>query len=141
MNGVIYPINISDHYPGNAVPHEPPYYPAEKITATTPTIHDIAIRNLVATGARMASIIAGLPESCIHHVTMNNVSIQTSSPGMELRHMTGTFTNVTITPPAPNTPFVLQENVTVATAGSTPAIPATAPQAGQTACAQEVPGS
>ena len=56
--------------------------------------------------------------------------------------MTGTFTNVTITPPPPDPPFVVQENVTVATAGTTPPIPTTLPQAGQTACsAQAVPGS
>ena len=36
MNGVLYPINISDYYPGNAGPNEPPYSPAQKITATTP---------------------------------------------------------------------------------------------------------
>ena len=145
MNGVNRPINISDYYPGNAAPHEsaPPYYPAEKITATTPYIHDITFQNITATGAgaegaNAQGAIVGLPESCIHNVTMNNVSIQTSSPGMELRHMTGTFTNVTLTPPAPDPPFVVEENVTVATAGNTPAIPITPAQAGQVACSAQV---
>jgi hypothetical protein len=57
---------------------------------------------------------------------------------MALRHMTGTFTNVTITPTAPDSPFVVQENVAVTTAGTTPAIAATPPQSGQLACSAQV---
>ncbi len=141
MDDVTYPLNISDYYPGNSGPHEPPYYPAQKITATTPYIHDITFQNIAATGAGVQSVIEGLPESCIHNVTMNNVSIQTSSAGMALRHMTGSFTNVTITPPAPDPPFEVQENVSVATAGTTPPISGPGPQTGQIACsAQTVPG-
>jgi polygalacturonase len=141
MNNVQYPINISDYYPGNSGPTEPPYQAAQPITATTPYVHDITFQNVVSTGASEQSVIEGLPESCIHNVTLNNVSIQTSSPGIALRHMTGTFTDVTSTPAAPNPPFIVQENVTVATAGTTPAISATPPQTGQVACsAQVVPG-
>jgi hypothetical protein len=103
-------------------------------------VHDVTIENVVATGAAAQSNIVGLPESCVHNVTLNNVSIQTSSPGIALRYMTGTFTNVTSTPAAPP-PFVVQENVTVTTSGTTPAITATPPQTGQVACsAQVVPG-
>jgi hypothetical protein len=141
MDGVKWPITISDYYPGTAGPTEPPYQPAQPITATTPYIHDITFQNIVATGATGQSVIEGLPESCIHNVTLNNVSIQTTSLGIALRHMSGTFTNVTSTPAAPNLPFIVQENVTVTSAGTTPSITATQPQTGQIACsAQVVPG-
>jgi polygalacturonase len=142
MAGVAVPITINAYYPAAGGPSEPPYQPAAPITATTPYVHDITIDNVVATGAIAQSIIEGLPESCIHNVTLNSVSIQTSGTGINLRHMTGTLTNVTSTPAPPNPPFVVQENVTVATAGTTPAITNTLPKANQTACsAQIVPGS
>ena len=86
---------------------------------------------MTATGATMQSNIVGLAESCIKNVNLNNVSIQTSSLGMLLRHMTGTFTNVTSTPAPPNPPFMVQENVTVATAGTTPTITYTGPLNGR----------
>jgi polygalacturonase len=138
MTGVADPIALDDYYPAAQGPSEPPYQPAEAITPTTPYVHDITIENLTATGASDQSIIEGLPESCIRNVTLNNVSIQTDSRGMALRHMTGTFTNVTITPTAPDSPFVVQENVAVTTAGTTPAIAATPPQSGQLACSAQV---
>jgi polygalacturonase len=143
MDGVTVPLSISDYYtsPGGVGPIEPPYQAAQQITSTTPYIHDITIQNVVATSSIQQSIIEGLPESCIHNVTLNNVNIQTNSLGIGLRHMTGTFTNVTSTPPAPNPPFIVQENVTVATAGTTPAITVRPPETGQVACsAQVLPG-
>ena len=137
MNAVYWPFSITDYYPGDTGPTEPPYDPAQPITATTPYVHDITIQNVVATGATVQSDIVGLPESCIHNVTLNNVSIQTSGPGIDLRHMTGNFINVTSTPASPP-PFVVQENVTVTTSGTTPAITDTPPQTGQTACGAQV---
>jgi hypothetical protein len=52
------------------------------------------------------------------------VTITTSNAtaGFQLRNMTGTFTDVTITLHAGAPSFVVQENVTVTTAGSTPPI-------------------
>ena len=97
-------------------------------------MHDINIQDIVATGTTGQSHIRGLPESCINNVTLDGVSIQTSGMGMELLHMTGSFNNVTSTPPSPNPPFVVKENVTVNTAGTTPEIPPTPPLAGQMAC-------
>jgi polygalacturonase len=133
MNGVMLPLSISDYYPGSTGTSGEA---AKPITATTPYVHDITIQNVNATGAAMQSLIVGLPESCIHNVTLNKVSIQTSSLGMLLRHMTGTFTDATS-----NLPFKVEENVTVATAGTTPTILATQPKTGQVACsAQVVPG-
>jgi hypothetical protein len=141
MNGVMMPISMSDEYPGGGPP-EPPYRAAQPITPTTPYIHDITIRNLVATGATGQSAIEGLPESCIRRVVLNHVSIQTSGFGIALKHMTGTFTHVTSTPAAPNPPFVVEENVTLAAGGGAPAIVNAPSETGQIACrAQLVPGA
>jgi polygalacturonase len=138
MTGVGLPIIFDAYYPGLGGPNEPPYDRAAPITVTTPYVHDITIANVTATGATTQSVIVGLPESCMHNITLNNVSVQTGGAGLSLRHMTGTFTNVTSTPPSPDPAFVVQENVTVATAGTTPAITDTAPQAGQIACSAQV---
>jgi len=88
----------------------------------------------IATGVTGQSYIFGLPESCVENVTLNDVTIQTTNQGVDLVHMTGTFTNVTSSPGPSDPPFVVEENVTVATAGSTPPIPRTPPLAGQVPC-------
>jgi len=131
MTGGGWPLAIDSYY-STIGPN--PRGPAQPITPTTPHVHDITIQDLVATGATGQSYIQGLPESCIHNVTLNGVSIQTSGLGVDLLHMTGSFTNVTSTPLPPNPPFVVEENVTVSTAGTTPVIPPTPPLAGQVAC-------
>jgi polygalacturonase len=131
MSGVGWPIAIDSYY--SAVGPDP-RGPAQPITPTTPHVHDISIQDLVATGGTGQSYILGLPESCILNVTLTDVSIQTTGLGMDLLHMTGTFTNVTITPPPPNPPFDVEENVTVISEGTTPVIPPTPPLAGQMAC-------
>ncbi len=136
MRGVAFPISMSDYYPGGG-PAEPPYEPARPITPTTPYIHDITIQNLVATGATIGSTIAGLPESCIQQVKLNHVSIQSSGAGVELRHMTGTFIDVTSTTASPHPPFLVQENATLTTFGRTPAIKDTPPRTGQIACSAQ----
>jgi hypothetical protein len=131
MTGVIWPIAISAYYvtigPG-------PHGPAQPITLTTPHLHDIHIQDFIATGSTGQSYIQGLPEACIQNLTLNDVMIESNSLGIELVHMTGIFTNVTSTPAPLNPPFVVEENVTVTTAGTTPAIPPTPPLAGQIAC-------
>jgi polygalacturonase len=137
MTGVGVPIDFDAYYPGIAGPTEPPYDAAAPITATTPYVHDITITNVTATGAVTQSVIVGLPESCMRNIVFDDVSIQTNAAGPSLRHMTGTFTNVTSTP-ASGPPFVVQENVTVITAGTTPAITDTPPQKGQLACSAQV---
>jgi polygalacturonase len=137
MKGVGLPIIFDAYYPGLGGPTEPPYDAARPITATTPFVHDITIANVSATGATTQSVIVGLPESCMHNIMLDNVDIQTSGAGMSLRHVTGTFTDVKITPPAPEPPFVIQENVDVSAAGTTPPIPNTTPAAGQIDCAAQ----
>jgi polygalacturonase len=137
MDHVGSPIIINAYYPAFGGPSEPPYEAAHAVTPSTPHVHDITIQNLTATGANAQSIIEGLPESCIHNLTLNNVSIQTSSLGLDLRHVTGSFKNVTSAAGGSNPPWIVQENVSVTTSGTTPAIPVTAPQKGQIACASQ----
>jgi hypothetical protein len=97
-------------------------------------VHDITIRNLVATGATGQSSIEGLPESCVYNLTLDGVSLQTSGPGLALRHVAGTFNNVTSSAGSGSSPFIIQENVRLTASGSTPALPATPAQEGQIDC-------
>ena len=131
MAGGSWAIEITAYY---ATVGPDPSGPAQPLTPTTPHVHDISISDLIATGVNGQSYIQGLPESCINNVNLNDVTIETSGLGMDLFHMTGTFTNVTSTA---NPPFVVQENVSVTTAGSTVAITPTPPLAGQVACAAD----
>ena len=104
LTGVTQPLAIGDP----SATAEPPH----PVTPTTPNIHDVTVKNVIATGATEANFIAGLPEACIRNVVLENVSIA----DLRLRNMTGTFTNAKI--PA----AIVQDNVTVTTAGTTPAI-------------------
>jgi polygalacturonase len=69
------------------------YYPkapakdvAKPVTGKTPRYSGIVIRNLTATSTREAGIIAGLPESPIEGVTLENVSIEAAKTGLEIRN-------------------------------------------------------
>ncbi len=136
LTGVGQPLAISAEDRFRDGPGEPPHEQAQPVTSTTPNIHDITIKDFTATGAMEASRIEGLPESCIRNVVLDHVSITGGSAGLQLRNMTGTFTNVTSTPQAGNPPFAVQENVAVTAAGSTPAITTMPPQT-----ATSLPGS
>jgi hypothetical protein len=127
LTGVRQPLAISAYDPAVGGPVEPPYDPPQAITVLTPNIHDITISGLSATGATAESLIVGLPESCIWNVSLNNVSITGRSTDLRLRNMTGAFTSVTSALPNEDPPFVVQENVTVTTAGTMPAITNTPP--------------
>lgn len=135
LTSVNYPLAIDFYY--NPVGPNP-RGPAQPVTLTTPQAHDITIQDFTAIGSFGESHIEGLPESCIHNVTLKDVNIQTGNGGMDLLHMTGTFTNVTSTPLPPNPPFIVEGDVAVATTGTTPAIPATPPLSGQVACNAQV---
>ncbi|HEY2682998.1 MAG TPA: glycosyl hydrolase family 28 protein [Steroidobacteraceae bacterium] len=111
--------------------------PAEPVTPTTPHIHDIDIQNMVSTHTEVQSFIHGLPEACVFNITLKGVSIQTRALGLDLVHMTGTFNDVTSTPPAGDPPFEVEENVTVSSQGTTPALPVTVPYVGQIACSSQ----
>jgi len=126
LTNVRQPLVMTAYDPAVSGPVEPPYDPPRAITALTPNIHDITISGLTATGATAESFIVGLPESCIRNVSLSNVSI-TGSAGLRLRNVTAAFNGVTSALPAENPPFVVQENVTVTTTGTMPAITNTPP--------------
>lgn len=131
MNGGSSPLIIDSYY---STVGPDPHGPAQPITPTTPHVHDIEIQDLVGINTSGQSYIHGLPESCILEVTLDGVDIESSAHGIDLLHMTGTFGNVTSTPALPNPPFVVEENVTVTTVGTTPPIATTPPLAGQSPC-------
>ncbi len=120
MTNVALPLSIQAFYPGSAAPTPPPL-PITP-TASTPYVHDVTITGLTATGATSQSVIEGLPESCLFRINLTNVSIATSNKGLALESVTGTFNNVTSTPAnGPSVPFVVNENVSIASQGTTPA--------------------
>ena len=55
--------------------------PPQAIQQYTPNVYNIFISDLTATGATQSSIIAGVPESCILNVNLNNVSIESNAAG------------------------------------------------------------
>jgi polygalacturonase len=74
-------ISISCYYP-----NLPLKYARECVTKTTPRYSGIIIRNLDATSTQGAGIIAGLPESRIECVMLENVSIKAEKTGLEVRN-------------------------------------------------------
>jgi hypothetical protein len=141
-----YPLVLETYYKTNTV-YGLDNDAALPVTATTPDIHDITLQKFTATKSATscaiepdscthASAIGGLPEKCIHNVTLSNVSIESGDTGLLLRHMTGTFTDVTSTPVSGD-PFVVRENVTVNTFGSTPPIVNRPPNSNQVACSAQ----
>ncbi len=147
--GTAQPIAFYSYYPASDGPVESTntatWDVPQAIQPYTPNVYNVTVNNLVATGATSTSLIVGVPESCILNVNLNNVNITTTTSGIattttglvspagafQLRNVTGTFTNVTLTDTAHPavTPFAVQENVHVTTAGTTPAIPTTHPLA------------
>lgn len=119
MTNVALPLSIQAFYPGSAAPNPPPA-PITP-TSSTPYVHDVTITGLTATGATGQSVIEGLPESCLLRVNLTNVSIATSNKGLALESVTGTFNNVTSSPASgPSVPFVVNENVSILSQGTTP---------------------
>jgi polygalacturonase len=139
---VVQPILIYGYYPAGGPPNETGFTtqctltittncidPPQAIQPYTPNVYNINISGLTATGATQASIIAGVPESCILNVNMSDVSIASSAAApagangtFQLRNMTGTFNNVVLTsthsPPIPA--WVVQENVIATETGGSP---------------------
>lgn len=70
MQDVGTPLLITEYYP-----HIPDSDTAQPITRLTPHFHDITVENLKATGAKQTAVIAGLPESPITSVTLDNVQL------------------------------------------------------------------
>jgi hypothetical protein len=151
LTNVATPITLYDYYPASDGPVETPTDPQCTLTVTTncidppqaiqqytPNVYNITVNGLTATGATSTSEFVGVPESCILNVNLTNVNITTSTSGIttalphslpagmiQLRNVTGTFTNVNLTSThsPPIAPWAQQENVQVTTAGTTPALP------------------
>ena len=80
---------------------------AVKISERIPVYRHIRISNLTATCLAAAGVIAGLPESCISDVVLENVKIS-ASKSFEVRNAKGIqLKNVTVTLPA-GEPFKLE---------------------------------
>ncbi|MBV8652008.1 MAG: hypothetical protein JO255_11115 [Alphaproteobacteria bacterium] len=115
MTNVTAPIVINSYYPASS----PPTCctdPAQPITATTPFIYNVMISGVTATGATGLSFISGLPESPVLNVIMKNVSITNASnkvKPLDLRYMTGNFTNVSDSPTTTGKNFTVDNGVTV----------------------------
>ncbi|HEV2979093.1 MAG TPA: glycosyl hydrolase family 28 protein [Casimicrobiaceae bacterium] len=140
--GATQPILVYDYYPASNPPTETSnsstWDVPQAIQPNTPNVYNIFISGLTAIGATSPAVISGVPEACILNVILNDVSITSSTSGVttavpsplpagmfQLRNVTGTFTNVTLTStrsPA-IAPWAEQENVQVTTAGTTPAMP------------------
>ena len=115
MTNVTQPIVINSYYPASS---PPPCCtdPAQPITSTTPFVSNISIQNLTATGATSQSFISGLPESSVLNVTLTDVTIGQASnqvKPMDLRYMTGTFSNVTVSPTSTGHNFIVDDGVRV----------------------------
>ena len=155
------PIQFYSYYP-NSAPTESTnsstWDKPQAIQPYTPNVYNVTFNNVTATGATSASVMTGVPESCILNVVMNNVSITTSTSGtttavphtlpagmFQLRNVTGTFTNVNLTSThsPPIAAWAEQENVQVTTAGTTPPLsfPYTGPGTGTGPLATNPPGA
>jgi polygalacturonase len=91
------------------------YYPRvpdqdvkQAATETTPQYSNILVRNLSGTSTQGAGVIAGLPESLIENVTLENVSIEAAKTGLDIRNARGVkLKNVTIDPKK-GEPFIVR---------------------------------
>ena len=84
---------------------------AKPVTSTTPVYRNIRIRDLKAVCDRGAGLIAGLPESPVEGVVLENVEI-TSATGLTIKHAKGVeLKNVQINAKQ-GSPFIV-ENATV----------------------------
>jgi polygalacturonase len=81
MTNVRGAISFSCYYPKVPLKDE-----AQTVTDTTPRFSNIVIRHLSATSSKEAGIIAGLPESPIENVVLENVSIEAAKTGLEIRN-------------------------------------------------------
>lgn len=103
MEDVKTPLLITEYYP-----RIPEHDTAKPVTRLTPHFHDIHISNLTATGARQTGIIAGLPESPIRSLYLDNVHLQ-GHKGLRISNATVTAHNLTVTPAEPP-PVILLDN-------------------------------
>jgi polygalacturonase len=91
MDGVETPIQITAYYTGGK--NDKVDHPMQE---HTPRFHDIRIENLIATNAKNAAVVEGLPESPVKNLVLKNVNIA-ADRGMIALYADMTEDNVTIT--------------------------------------------
>ena len=92
MKDVKNAIIISEYYPKVLPPASEAPQPVGRLT---PHFHDIMIENVTATGADVAGVIAGLPESPVKNVVLRNVKISAKT-GLTIGYADVTGTNVVV---------------------------------------------
>ncbi|OMH31191.1 hypothetical protein BGP79_09045 [Tersicoccus sp. Bi-70] len=106
MTDVASPITFTDYYTGLPKPGVDTGRP---VTATTPHIHDVTVRDLQATGAQKSQLI-GLPEAPLQRIDLSGVLLQGTA--LELRNVTGAFHGVRVQPTT-GSPYLVEEGVAV----------------------------
>lgn len=90
-------------------PRVPDHDEKQPVTDRTPHYSSIVVRNLSGTSTQAAGTIAGLPESLIENVTLENVSIEAAKTGLEIRNARNVkLKNVTIEPKKGD-PFIVRD--------------------------------
>jgi polygalacturonase len=92
MEDVKNAIIISEYYPKVLPPADEAPQP---VTRLTPHFHDIVIENLTATGSNVAGVIAGLPESPVQNVVLNNVNLSAKT-GLTIGYAEVTAKNLVV---------------------------------------------
>lgn len=92
MEDVKVPILITEYYP-----KIPATDTAQPMAEHTPRFRDITIQNLTATGAKVAATIAGLPESPIKGLVLENIKISAET-GATIRNASIMMKNVVFKP-------------------------------------------
>lgn len=98
MEKVSTPILITFSYAGNSGAAglglvEP--LEAMPVTPTTPHVDGVYINNLKATGANIAALLSGLPESIVQNVVLQDVEIE-SQMGIQARYVSGAIINTKV---------------------------------------------
>lgn len=100
MRDVRVPITISNVYNGeSSVKGALPAIDPLPISATTPRVHDVTIRDVLATGAQAAGVIEGLPEALAKNVTIEHVRIEAKGTGFNIAYAHVKLDDVVVTVP------------------------------------------
>jgi polygalacturonase len=113
MTNVRGAILFSCYYPKVPLKDEP-----QPVTDTTPHFAGIVVRNLSGTSTQGAGIIAGLPESPIEGVTLENVSIEADKTGLEIRNARRVKMKDTKIEPKSGQPFIVRDSEVEGAAGA-----------------------
>jgi len=85
MNNVKNAISIIDFYPERSAPKDPATEKPQPVTARTPLVDGIIIRDVTATNCPGAGTIRGLPEAPVTDVSFSNVHLSAGT-GLKIYH-------------------------------------------------------